>query len=349
MNFDIPRFGFACKFMLENPSSDKKKNDEIIKLHNFKGTTLTSIKKLDKKEQFKKVFDIIVHNLNALENLFKYLETKPKNLRMMRIGSDIFPFYTLEDFYWIYQDQTVKNYYQNKLKKLGDFAKSKEIRLSSHPGQYTILNSNSSKVLENSIKDFEYHCDVFRLMGYSGWHDEGIEVNIHGGSKNMGLEPLMYVIKTKLSKDAKDWISIENCEYCFGVEDLKKLSDMCALVLDVHHHFVHSKGEYISPNDKRIEHFISSWRGVKPEMHYSISPEYIFETVPIEKPIYEEMIKNKISRTKIRQHSDQVWNYSSNKWVLSFSEKFDIMVEAKHKNLSSIRLFNQYLKDFELK
>jgi hypothetical protein len=48
-------------------------------------------------------------------------------------------------------------------------------------------------------------------------------------------------------------------------------------------------------------------------------------------------------KAKMRAHSNMCWNKGVNDWALSFWDDFDIMVEAKHKNLASEQLYQHYL------
>ena len=41
-------------------------------------------------------------------------------------------------------------------------------------------------------------------------------------------------------------------------------------------------------------------------------------------------------KAKLRAHSDLMWNTAVNEWAGTFRKDFDIMVEAKSKNLASI-------------
>lgn len=340
--FAPKRIGFACKWMNPSPPNDKKEAQKITEAMNFKGTTRRYINSLKtKQEQFEKVEGIIRHNLSALQGALLWLCDQPINLRMMRIGSDMLPFYTLNEFKWIYDDQPLMKEVQTLLALSGEISRINGIRLSMHPGQFCILNSAKPNVVENSIEEFEYHCDIMRWMGFTGWHPYGMEINVHGGSKVEGLDPLISVINNRLSEDARNWISIENDEYSYGIADLHRLSEICAILPDVHHHFIHSKGEYIQSGDKRLEPYIASWRGIVPEMHYSISPEYVQEGKDNSiLPDFKTLLSEGFSRTDLRKHSNGSYNSATNDWVLSFADKFDIMVEAKHKNLASFELFN---------
>jgi hypothetical protein len=57
-----------------------------------------------------------------------------------------------------------------------------------------------------------------------------------------------------------------------------------------------------------------------------------------------ELLAMGYKKAKLRAHSDMCWNWACNNWALSFWQDFDIMVEAKHKNLASAQLYKQYLQ-----
>lgn len=334
--FKNKRIGFCCKWKGWDEESKKLESD-----YNFKGTTLTYIKKLKtRKEQFEKVYNLVEHNLKSLHLVFDWIGTLPLTLRMFRMGSDLLPFYTHDDFLWLYKEQSILDLLHKELPILGDKARKNKIRLSLHPGQFCILNSKSSDVIRRAVMEFEYHVDVMRMMNFVGWHPYGMEINVHGGSKEMGLTPLLDTFKT-LSEEAKNWISIENDEYCFGISDLHRLADHCAILLDVHHHYIASKGEFINVEDVRVVPYINSWRGIVPELHFSVSPEYVLKENLFTLPDYTSLLNEGFSRTDLRKHSDMTFNQATNDWVLSFSDKFDICVEAKHKNLASFNLYNR--------
>jgi UV DNA damage repair endonuclease len=140
-----------------------------------------------------------------------------------------------------------------------------------------------------------------------------------------------------LSPEARNCITIENDENAWGLDASLELEKEVALVVDIHHHWVHSAGEYITPSDDRIKRVIDSWRGVRPAMHYSVSREdYIGTDRPGHKPDFQALIGQGYKKAKLRAHSDYMWNTAVNEWAGTFRKDFDIMVEAKMKNLASI-------------
>jgi hypothetical protein len=46
-------------------------------------------------------------------------------------------------------------------------------------------------------------------------------------------------------------------------------------------------------------------------------------------------------KQKLRAHSDFMWNTEVNAWALQFLDHFDMMIEAKGKNLASFALYEQ--------
>jgi UV DNA damage repair endonuclease len=111
------------------------------------------------------------------------------------------------------------------------------------------------------------------------------------------------------------------------------------LVLDIHHHWVKT-GEYIEPTDDRIKSIIDSWRGVRPAMHYSVSREDVLENFnPTVQPNMTTLLESGYKKAKLRAHSDYMWNTAVNDWALRHWSWADIMVEAKMKNLASIKLY----------
>jgi len=117
------------------------------------------------------------------------------------------------------------------------------------------------------------------------------------------------------------------------------------LVLDIHHHWCNSGGEYIEPTDERFYRIIDSWRGVRPVIHYSVSREEHIGHLPRDvRPDFETLLEQGYKKAKLRAHSDFMWNDAVNDWALEFLPYADIMVESKAKNLASIALYKQYLE-----
>ena len=134
----------------------------------------------------------------------------------------------------------------------------------------------------------------------------------------------------------------------WGVDASLELEKEVALVLDIHHHWVRT-GEYILPSDDRVRRIKDSWRGVRPAMHYSQCREDLLVDHPAGiKPDMETLLEAGYKKQKLRAHSDFMWNDACNEWAAQFNKDFDIMVEAKCKNLASSQLLAEKQKATKL-
>jgi UV DNA damage repair endonuclease len=177
-----------------------------------------------------------------------------------------------------------------------------------------------------------------RWMGY-GRTFQDFKCNVHISGKQ-GYQGIINVLP-RLSPEARNILTIENEEVSHGLDDCLNLSKHVAIVLDIHHHWVR-EGEYIQPNDRRVEQVKESWRGLRPTMHYSLSREdYLVDHSSDQAPNYPQLLESGYKKSKLRAHSDFYWNTATNDWALSFLDSFDIMCESKGKNLASFALYDR--------
>ena len=332
------RIGFACKWIDYPHQVDGIKPTDDCKKYNTGTTTISWLNKQSKDVAEEKLWDITNQNLEAVFKLVERVGELDDELRMVRIGSDILPTYTHRDWGYFYQRNDVLALLERGFSRIGDLAKSKQVRLSMHPGQFCVLASDNPGIVDRSIEEFEYHADMARWMGYGKtFQDFKINVHISGKQGPMGIIAAL----DRLSPEAKNCITIENEENSHGLTDCLELADFCPIVLDIHHHWVR-EGEYIQPDDPRVQRVIDSWRGVRPTCHYSISREDVLvDHCKNTMPDYKTLLENGHKKAKLRAHSDFYWNKEVNNWAISFTSQFDIMCESKAKNLASMELYKQ--------
>ena len=104
-------------------------------------------------------------------------------------------------------------------------------------------------------------------MGF-GKTFQDFKCNVHISGKQ-GPRGIMMALR-RLSPEARNTLTIENDEMTWGLDASLELIKDCALVLDIHHHYIKT-GEYIEPTDDRFKGVLDSWRGVRPVIHYSYS------------------------------------------------------------------------------
>jgi UV DNA damage repair endonuclease len=205
-----------------------------------------------------------------------------------------------------------------------------------HPAQHAILASDNPGALANGLHDIEEHAEIFAMLGYgAGWHPHGASVNIHGGARSAGIEAVRTNL-ARLSEGARNLLTIENDKISFGLDDLLNVAGQVALVVDLHHHWIHSRGEWLQPDDPRIECVRESWRGVRPLAHISVSREALLDGHDRDTlPEFARLEAAGLSAAKLRGHSDRMWNHAVNALVERHLAWTDVEVEAKAKNLAS--------------
>lgn len=328
-NQTINRVGFACKIQESESKADPKLN--------IKGTTITWLNAQTRDKAVTRLWDLMRANVLALSNQVDYVGKLPHNQRMFRISSDVLTAYTHDSWMWFYFEPDVVAFLETNLSKIGDKARALDVKLSFHPGQFCVLASETDYVVERSILEFEYHCDLIRYMGF-GREFQDFKCNVHIGGRR-GPGGVRAALK-KLSPEARNVLTIENAEFTWGLDASLELMFDCALVLDIHHHWIHT-GTYITPESDEFKAVTESWRGVRPTIHYSVSREDVLVDHDTEiLPDLSALKAAKFTSAKLRAHSEYYWNTAANNWALTFSPYADIMCESKQKNLASQQLID---------
>lgn len=325
----LGKIGFCCKWV----DADQETVPEL----NNRGTTVAWLNRQKREVAEQRLWDIMVHNIDAAYNLVARVGMLDEQLRMVRLGSDILPVFTEPSWRYFWQRSDVRAYAERHFEKVGRLARNTGVRTSFHPGQFTVLASERDDVVERSIEEFEYHATMARWMGYGQkFQDFKINVHIAGRRGAQGIRD----VYPRLSPEARNCITIENEEMTYGLDDCLALADLVPIVLDIHHHWIR-EGEYISATDARVGMVVDSWRGVRPVIHYSVSREDVLlehcvNTLPDHKLLLEQGYK----KQKLRAHSDFYWNHAVNTWALTHLTWADMACESKAKNLASRALHN---------
>ncbi|WP_394549518.1 apurinic/apyrimidinic endonuclease family protein [Pantoea sp. SGAir0183] len=313
------KLGFACKYL----------NADGKQFFPFRATTRTRFLSLDKTQGSALLYEIAQTNLQNLYLTLEAIATQPDALRMMRIGSDLLPLYTVPEAKPLFARFLPELY--PLFARCGELARQHNIRLSFHPGQYSVLASDNPDVVTRALEDVEYHALCACLMGY-GKTFQDFKINIHMNGKR-GFDGFKQAFH-RLSPEARLMLTVENDEISCSLDDVLQARALCPVVLDIHHHWV-KENQFIQADDVRIAQITESWRGVRPVLHYSISQEGL-----IPEKGFPDQQQLAVPKTKLRAHSDYYFNATLNDWALSFSD-FDIMCEVKMKNLARETLYTQ--------
>jgi hypothetical protein len=334
----IKKIGFACKWIDRPDQCAGISAKDDAKQYNTAGTTVAWLNRQTRDVAEKRLWDIMKHNIESTRKLIERVGGLDEHLRMVRLSSDLLPVYTESTWRYFWRLPDVRLYAERYFAEVGRLAKDLGVRISFHPGQFTVLASSDPDIVSRSIDEFEYHADMARWMGY-GQQFQDMKINVHIAGR-LGAQGIRDVYP-QLSTEARNCITIENEEMAHGLDTCLELSDLLPIVLDIHHHWIR-EGEYISPMDDRVQRVQESWRGMRPTLHYSVSREdCLINHSPEHLPDARLLLEAGHKKQKLRAHSDFYWNRKVNEWALSFLDQFDLMCEAKGKNLASFALANR--------
>ncbi|EWY41295.1 UV damage repair endonuclease [Skermanella stibiiresistens SB22] len=326
---DGPRFGWCCQYI--PPDGDA----ETAKRMNPGTVTVATLTKLDGARAAAKLEEVLRRNLQSLHLQLAEVARHPPYRRLLRVNSGLLPVYTHPVGLPLYKEPAIRSLVETALEHAGRKAREAGIRIGLHPDQFCVINSASPATLKNSIDELEYHADILRIMGLTGgWHPHGAHVNIHGGGRGEGVAGFRRGLAL-LSDDARNLVTVENDEMSYGLDDLLPLADAVPIVLDLHHHWVKSAGEYIRAEDPRVATIVQSWRGVRPIAHVSVSREDLLDGWPDQElPDYAVLSARGLKARDLRAHSQRMWNHAVNRLVAEHMAWADFEVEAKAKNLA---------------
>lgn len=325
---------------------------KLAKRYNFGTTTKTYALKEGGKE---KVQSKAIENCKKLLDILStYFNNQPRNLRCFRISSEMFPCYTLEFTESWYKE--IMPEITAILQKAGEVAIKNEIRLSVHPGQYTVLASNNADVVKNSIKDLEYHALYGKLMNLPA-KDFAMNIHLQGLYGGKHIDGIKRFAKhfDYLSDYSKECLTVENEDKPNGY-DIEHTLELAQIVpiracLDIHHYACHrmtksekvknSAGavvnrklrdtfEHITVNDNFFKEAVKTWKDVRPLFHVS-------QSFPIENEEYW---------MKPNAHSDIFHDEQLMSHCIPMLQYADFEVEAKNKEVA-VNHFYKYIKEEE--
>jgi len=177
-----------------------------------------------------RLIETVANNLSCLEAMLTF--NVEHDLLFFRLTSDLVPFasHPVCQFDW-------RRYFRDQFSSIGSFIKSHNIRISMHPGQYTILNSQDNEILARSIKELEYHADVFNALGLDA--SAKIQVHVGGiyGDKPKSVQRFIDRYRN-LNGNIKQRLVIENDDRSYTVDDCIGIyrETGVPVLFDVFHH-----------------------------------------------------------------------------------------------------------------
>jgi UV DNA damage endonuclease len=144
------------------------------------------------------------------------------------------------------------------------------LRLSTHPGQYTVLNGPDEEIRRKAILDLEADAALLEALGQGP--EATIVVHVGGRYDDRSTALDRWVATFERLPDAvRSRLGLENDERSFGLRDVLEVHRRTGvrLVLDVHHHAIHPDGREI-PLPEALRLAAATWPdGIRPKIHLS--------------------------------------------------------------------------------
>ncbi|MGH4138146.1 UV DNA damage repair endonuclease UvsE [Clostridium sp.] len=258
----------------------------------------------------KMFLEVVEQNLidlrEILENNEKY------SIKLFRISSDIIPLgsHSINEVNW-------HKYFESELKEIGEFIKKCSMRVSMHPGQYTVLNAEKEDIVEKAIKDLEYHSRFLDDLGVDSSNKIILHIGGGYGDKDLAMNRFIENFK-RLSASVKNRLVIENDDRTFNINDLLFISGKINIPVifdNLHHECNHE----IEMSIKKImSKVVKTWKKEdgSPKVHYS----------------QQDLCKHLGAHSKTIMVKEFLKYYEE---VKEFN--LDIMLEVKDKDISAIK------------
>ncbi|HZC29263.1 MAG TPA: UV DNA damage repair endonuclease UvsE [Gaiellaceae bacterium] len=226
-----------------------------------------------------------------------------------------------------------------ELATVGRLARDRGIRLSTHPGQYTVLNSENAAVRAAAVAELEFQAELLDALGQPREAVVVVHVGGAAGGTAAGMARFLEGFAA-LSDRARSRLAVENDDRSFGLSDVLPLAGECGIpvVWDVLHHRCLDRDTIADPEAVRLA--LATWpAGVTPKLHYS-SPRL---------DVGERKVRRgrRVERTPVlpalRAHADLIDPIGFEDFLryAATGRDFDVMLEAKAKDLALLRLREQ--------
>jgi UV DNA damage endonuclease len=252
-------------------------------------------------------------------------------IHMYRLSSNIAPYYT---------DLTRPEFGHqldeagDELAAVGALARQLDIRLSMHPGQYTVLNSPDERIAAAARRELQYATDVLDRMGQPD--DNKVILHIGGvyGDKPAALARWIAQYAT-LPERVRARLVIENDDRLYRMGDVLEVhaATGAPVVFDNLHHTLNPTAGL--PERAALAAALATWpAGQTPKTHYSDR-----RTEPIEVK-RKGMVK--LTKPSYGAHADYVdpARFAAYRQAAQGLPDFDVMFEAKAKDLAVRRVMD---------
>ncbi|KAF2172986.1 hypothetical protein M409DRAFT_49486 [Zasmidium cellare ATCC 36951] len=197
------------------------------------------------------------------------------NIRFFRLSSEMFPFASHPEYGY-----KLAPFATEALAEAGKVIAELGHRVTTHPGQFTQLGSPRKPVIDNAIRDLDYHDEMLSLLKLPEQQNRDAVMILHMGGMFEGKQETLDRFRANyanLSQGVKNRLVLENDDMGWSVHDLLPICEELNIpfVLDFHHHNIVFDADQIREGTKDIMELYprikATWdrKRITQKMHYS--------------------------------------------------------------------------------
>ena len=231
---------------------------------NTKTLTVKQASKMDEKTRRATIKDKMVENLDNILSILYYCKAHKIGLYRVSSKTVVLNGHELNNFAW-WADKDVLTLCE----KIRTYAKDNNIRLTTHPDQFNVINAKDEKIFENTCKTLTSEAYLCYLLGI-----ETMCIHVGGvyGDKEASKRRFINNFYL-LPPSVQDILCIENDDKSYNVEDALEICEAIGrpVIVDYHHDRILPS---IRPLGEYIERVKATWRGQRPKCHLSTGKDH---------------------------------------------------------------------------
>lgn len=205
---------------------------------------------------------VVADNLRSLEAMLRW--NVRHGIRFFRVSSDLVPFGSLPEFPFDWAEV-----FAGELEAIRRFVEAERLRVTCHPGQYTVLNSPREDVVAASVRQLEHEARMLACIAPGG------TMTLHVGGVYGDREAALARFEAnlpRLSDGARAMLALENDDTSWPLADVVALGERTGLpvIVDFFHHRLLPSGA--TPDDGflgLLERAMRTWGRRVPKLHLS--------------------------------------------------------------------------------
>lgn len=207
--------------------------------------------------------EVIAENLNTLMDVLRW--NVSQGIRFFRVSSAVIPLASHEAFTLEWQTR-----FAAELGEIRTFVEDNALRLSMHPGQYTVLNAPRPEVVQKAVAELEYHAAFLEAVDPA---QGTMTLHVGGayGDKTAALGRFAENF-AQLSPDAQRRLTLENDDRTFKAGEVLGLCKTLGvpMIFDFWHHKLNpTSATWDEDLEVLLPQIVDTWGGRVPKFHLS--------------------------------------------------------------------------------